>query len=219
MEKQRPQSILLPAISTETGLDDDFFWEAHWKKFVAGLIAVVLAILGWGGWSLYRANVGAKSAELYAQADSAEDWSRIAAEFPGSIPAGNAKLRIASALRSEGKFDEALAELERFTSAQPDHPLAGTAWLAVGEIRQLQGNNTAALDAYRVASGRYQQSYTAPLALLAEARILAAEGKTGESRAILESIGSSYPEGPAAMVAAAELAAISPQPPATGQAP
>ncbi|MFM8460305.1 MAG: tetratricopeptide repeat protein, partial [Chthoniobacterales bacterium] len=94
-------------------------------------------------------------------------------------------------------------------AAQPDHPMAGAAWLALGEIRQSQGKKPDALEAYRVASGRYQSSYAAPLALLAEARLLASEGKGGESKAILESIGSSYPDGPAAMVAAAELAAIS----------
>ena len=85
--------------------------------------------------------------------------------------------------------------------------LAVVDWLAIGEIRQLQNNKPDALEAYRVASGRYQSSYAAPLALLAEARLLATEGKAGESKAILESIGSSYPDGPAAMVAAAELAA------------
>ena len=81
--------------------------------------------------------------------------------------------------------------------------------LAIGETRQSQNKKPDALEAYRVASGRYQSSYAAPLALLAESRLLAAEGKAGESKALLESIGTSYPEGPAAMVAAAELAAIS----------
>jgi len=220
MEKNRPQSILLPAVSTAPdSFDEDFFWEAHWKKLVAALAAVILAILGWGAWSLHSANVASKSAELYAQATDPQAWTRIADEFPGSVSAGNAQLRVASALRSEGKLEEALAELERFTSAQPDHPLAGTAWLAAGEIRQLQKNNSAALEAYRIASGRYQQSYAAPLALLAEARILASEGKSGESRAILESIGTSYPDGPAAMLAAAELAAVSPQPGPSAQTP
>ena len=78
----------------------------------------------------------------------------------------------------------------------------------MGEIRHVQKNPAAALEAYRAASGRYQQSYAAPLALLAEARLLAGEGKSGESRAILESIGTSYPEGPAAMISSAELAAM-----------
>jgi len=210
MDKDRPRSVLLPALSTQPELiDGDFFWEAHWKKIAAALIAVVVGILAVGAWAYHRANVASSAAALYATADKAEVWQEVVAKYPDSVSAGNAQMRIASSLRAEGKMDEAVAELERFTSAQPDHPMAGAAWLALGEIRQSQGKKPDALDAYRVASGRYQSSYAAPLALLAEARLLASEGKGGEGKAILESIGSSYPDGPAAMVAAAELAAIS----------
>lgn len=210
MDKDRPRSVLLPALSTEPELiDGDFFWEAHWKKIAAALIAVVVGILAVGAWAYHRANVESSAAALYATADKPESWQEVVVKYPDSVSAGNAQLRIASSLRAEGKTDEAVVELERFTAAQPDHPMAGAAWLALGEIRQSQGKKPDALEAYRVASGRYQSSYAAPLALLAEARLLASEGKAGESKAILESIGSSYPDGPAAMVAAAELAAIS----------
>jgi len=210
MDKNHSQSVLLPAVSTGAELlDGDFFWEAHWKKVAAGLVAVVIAILAAGAWAYHRASLAAESAALYASASDPQAWREVASDFPGSMSAGNAQLRIASALRSEGKLDEALAELQQFTTAQPEHPLAGVAWLASGEIRQLQKNTPAALEAYRMASGRYQQSYAAPFALLAESRLLAAEGKAGESRAVLESIGTSYPDGPVAMVAAAELAATS----------
>lgn len=208
MDKPRPQSILLPAVSTDPEVfAGDFFWEAHWKKVVAALLAVVFGILAVGAWAFYRNDQRSSAATLYAAATTPEDWRGVVSRYPGSLAAGNAQLRIATALRSEGKLDEAVAELKQFTSSQPEHPLAGAAWLALGEIFQIQKNLDAALDAYRTVSGRYQQSYAAPLALLAEAKLLAAAGKPGESRAILESIGTSYPEGPAAMVAAAELAA------------
>jgi len=220
MDKPRPQSILLPAVSTDPELlAGDFFWEAHWKKAVAVLLAVVLGILAVGAWAFYRSNQRSAAAELYAAASTPEAWREVVSRYPGSLAAGNAQLRVATALRAEGKLDEAAAELRQFTTSQPDHPLAGSAWLALGEIFQLQKNLDAALDAYRTASGRYQQSYAAPLALLAEAKLLAAAGKPGESRAVLESIGTSYPEGPAAMVAAAELAALGTAPGTAPQVP
>ena len=213
MDKNRSQSILLPAVSTDPeSFAGDFFWEAHWKKFVAALVVVVLGILAAGGWAYHRASQASASAALYASAVTPDQWREVASSYPGSLAAGNAQLRIASALRGEGKMDEAVVVLEQFTSAQPEHPMAGAAWLTLGEIRQMQKNSAAALEAYRVVSGRYQQSYAAPLALLAEARLLAGEGKAGESRAILESIGTSYPEGPAAMVSAAELASTTTKP-------
>ena len=220
MDKSRPPSILLPAVSTDPELlAGDFFWETHWKKIAAALLAVVLGILAVGAWAFYRNSQRSSAAELYAAANTPEAWRELVSRYPSSVPAGNAQLRIATALRSEGQLDEAVAELRHFTSSQPDHPLAGPAWLALGEIFQLQNNRDAALEAYRAVSSRYRESYAAPLALLAEARLLAAAGKPGESRAILESIGTSYPEGPAAMVAAAELAAQAAAPGAGPGAP
>lgn len=208
MDRNRPQSILLPAVSTDPELfGGDFFWEAHWKKFVAALVAVVLGIVGIGIWAYQQSASRASSAALYAAATTPDAWRGVIAQYPGSLAAGNAQMRLATALRAEGKLDDASAELRNFTSSQPDHPMAGPAWLALGEILQMQKNNDSALEAYRTASGRYDKSYAAPLALLAEARLLAALGKSGESRAVLGSIGTSYPEGPAAMLAAAELGA------------
>ena len=220
MDKSRPRSVLLPALSTDPELvDTDFFWEAHWKKVVAALVVVVVGILAVGGWAYYRADRSASAAALYSVAESPESWREVTEKYPGSIAAGNALMRMATALRAEGKDGEAAAEFEKFATSQPDHPLAGAAWLAIGEIKQAQKDTPGALESYRIASGRYQSSYAAPLALLAEARLLAAEGKAGESKAIIESIGTSYPDGPAAMVAAAELGALTGQQPATDRAP
>jgi TolA-binding protein len=115
---------------------------------------------------------------------------------------------LAEAFRTEGKTDEAASTLETFVAAQPEHPLAPVGWLSLGEIRQMQKNETAALEAYRTASGRYAASYAAPMALLAEARLLIAGGSRGEAKAVLESIGTAYPQTPAAMVAAGELSLL-----------
>jgi TolA-binding protein len=76
----------------------------------------------------------------------------------------------------------------------------------LGELRQLQGEPEAALEAYRRASSGYRTSYAAPLALLAEAKLLESRGSAGEARAVLQSIGSLHPGTPAAMIAEAELA-------------
>jgi TolA-binding protein len=109
--------------------------------------------------------------------------------------------------------------LEKFLAAQPEHPLAGAAWLTLGELRQAQGQSDSALEAYRTASSRYKTSYTAPLALVAEANLLQSRGSTGEARAVLESVGSLHPGTPAAMVAAGELARLAPaQAPGAGTA-
>ncbi len=206
MEENRP-SLLKPAIDPLLEMtDSDAFWHEHWRKFVWGLVVVVVLILATGAW-MFRASHVRNSAEaLYSDASGPDGWNAVVARYPGSLSAGNARLRIASSLRSAGKLDEAAAELEKLVAGQKDYPLAGAVWLTLGEIRQLQGKNESALDAYRTASSGRSGSYAAPLALLAEAGLLMGDGKDGQAKAVLESIGTLYPETPAAMMASGELA-------------
>lgn len=205
MEEHR-NSVLLPAVDSELEMtSSDLFWHEHWKKFAAGLAALVVAILLGGAWMLYASHVRASAEALYGTADTPEALRGVIEKYPGSIPAGNARLRLATLLRAEGKLDEAAGELDDFLSADAGHPLAGAAWLMLGEVRQMQGNKEAALEAYRKTSASYAKSYAAPLALIAEAKLISSQGSVGEARAILESIGITYPGTPAAMVAGGEL--------------
>jgi TolA-binding protein len=124
------------------------------------------------------------------------------------VPAGNAQVRLAESFRDAGDVASASGELENLLASQPEHPLAGAAWLTLGELRQMQNNPDGALEAFRTASSRCKASYAAPLALLAEANLLKTRGSVGEARAVLQSVGSLHPGTPAAMVAEAELARL-----------
>ena len=205
MESPRP-SVLLPAVDPALEMSEsDLFWQEHWKKFAGGLILVVLLILVAGAWSFWQSQQRSAAEALYSASAGPEGWREVLVKFPGTVAAGNAQLRLAEALRTEGKADEAASTLETFVAAQPGHPLASVGWLSLGEIRQMQKNDAAALEAFRTASGKYASSYAAPMALLAEARLLIAGGSRGEAKAVLDSIGISYPQTPAAMIAAGEL--------------
>ena len=204
--EERP-SVLQPAIDPALVMtDSDLFWQEHWKKFVAGLVALVVLILAVGAWKFWSAHRLSSAEALYSSASNPDAWRAVVRQYPGTVPAGNAQLRLAESLRAGGDMAAAAGELENLLKSQPAHPLAGAAWLTLGELRQAQGDNAAALEAYRTASGRYSVSYAAPLALLAEAKLLQEQGAPGEARAVLQSIGSLHPDTPAAMVAGAELA-------------
>lgn len=207
----------LPTASAEESAfvmsDSELFWQEHWQKFVWGLVAIVVLILAVGVWTLYASHVRSSAEALYSMANSPDSWREVMRQYPGSEPAGNAQIRLAASLRESGDFEGATAELESFTENYPEHPLAGAAWLTLGEIRQAQDRTESALQAYRMSSSKYQDSYTAPIAMVAEAKLLADQGQAGEARAVLESINSLYPQTPAAMVAAGELSRLPAQPP------
>ncbi len=209
MDKPRTKPVPEPMRDPDFEIPaSEIFWEMHWKKFVWGLVVLVVAILAVGAWQLYNASQRHAAEALLSTASTIPQWEEVETRYPRTIAAGNASLLIAAALRDEGKTDQAAARLEAFTGSHPDHPLIGAAWFALAEIFQLQGQKDRALETYRIVSARYTTSYTAPLALLAEGRLLAAQGKSSEARSILESISTQYPDTPAAMVAAGELARL-----------
>ena len=208
MDNPRP-SALLPSVDPALEMSEsDLFWQEHWKKFVGGLVSLVLLILAVGAWTFWQSQLRSAAESLYSASAGPEGWSEVVQKFPGTIAAGNAQIRLAEALRLEGKPEEAASTLEAFVAAQPEHPLASVGWLSLGEIRQMQKNDASALEAYRTASGKYASSYAAPMALLAEARLLSAGGSRGEAKAVLESIGTAYPQTPAVMIAAGELSML-----------
>jgi TolA-binding protein len=220
---EEPKSVLRPALEPVVEFSDsDLFWQEHWKKFAWGLAGVVALILAVGIWKFWSAQHLAAAEALYGTAGDAAAWREVVAKYPGTVPAGNAQLQLAESLRASGDLAGASGELENFLKAQPQHPLAGTAWLTLGELRQMQAENNGALEAYRVASSQYAASFAAPLALLAEAKLLGQMGSQGEARAVLESVGTLHSETPAALIAAAELARLRPaaaMPPSPPPAP
>jgi TolA-binding protein len=212
--QNRPDLLATSAEDTALVMSDsELFWQEHWQKFVWGLAAIVVLILATGAWMLYASHVRSSAEALYSTANSPESWREVMRQYPGSEPAGNAQIRLAASLRESGDLDGAAVELESFTEKYPEHPLAGAAWLTLGEIRQTQDRAESALQAYRMSSSKYQDAYTAPIAMIAEAKLLADQDRTGEARAVLESINSLYPQTPAAMVADGELSRLPSQPP------
>ena len=206
--EERP-SVLRPSIDPSLEItDSDLFWQEHWKKFVWGLVALVVLILAVGVWKFWSARALSSAEALYSTASNAAAWREVVQQYPGTVPAGNAQVRLAESLRAGGDLGGAAGELEGLLKNQPEHPLAGAVWLTLGELRQIQRNNAGALEAYRTASSRYSSSFAAPLALLAESKLLQEGGAQGEARAVLESAAALYPDTPAAMVSGAELSRL-----------
>lgn len=210
---EKHTSVLRPAIDPALEMSDsDLFWQEHWKKFALGLAGLVAAILLVGAWFLYTGHVRSEAEELFSSTSGPDGWNAVIEQFPGSIPAGNARLLLAASLRDKGDADGATAELDKLLAQQPNHPMAATALLTLAELHRAQGDTGAALEAYRLVVSKFRQSFAAPLALLGEADLLHDQGKNGEAKAVLESIGISYPNTPAAMIATGTLAQRHPTP-------
>ena len=82
--------------------------------------------------------------------------------------------------------------------------LVSGAWTSLAANLEAQGKSDEALATYQKVSTSYAGSFSAPVALLAQARLLKAGGKTEEAGRIYEQVTTKYPDNIAAQLAAQE---------------
>jgi TolA-binding protein len=189
----------------DTGFDPLVFWIQHKSKLLllAGVFAAALA-----AYALFQftSNKRAAAAQaLLASAHSADDYRKVIASYAGTAPAGNAYLLLAEKLRAEGKLDDSSAALHTFIDKYPQHPLISGAWTSLAANLEAQGKAAEALSTYQKVTTTFANSFSAPLALLAQARLLAQTGKTEDARRIYEQVMTQYKDNYAAQQAGQEV--------------
>jgi TolA-binding protein len=175
-----------------TGFDPLVFW-IRYKNSIAlfsGLLAVGLLIFGV---SEFKQRQSAKSAaDLFGSAKTAEDYRNVAARYPKSPVATNATLLLAEELRNEGKYEEALEALRKQTEQKAQHPLISGVWNSIAMTQEAQGKQDDALATYEKVSTTYPTSFSAPVALLAQARIHKAKGQNQEAGRLYDQVIASF---------------------------
>ena len=104
-------------INIEKALDDDarieLFFSKHWKKVVAGVVAVV--VIAAAVYSVfYLKEQRIKEATMALASAEVKDLSALLAENPDVPGTGFAHLRLACHLMNEKKYDEAAANFQAF---------------------------------------------------------------------------------------------------------
>jgi TolA-binding protein len=134
--------------------------------------------------ALARIGIAATDARVWPVVH--ESYALLLQRYPKSPFADGATVALAEAQVSMGRPGEAVAGLERFVAANPSHPEAGRAWLALGRAREASGQGVSALAAYasamrdtRVADVRREAAY-------GQARVLIAGKKWAEARNVLK---------------------------------
>lgn len=178
----------------DTSLGAEIFWEKNRNTIIGAVVALILAGLGFGVWSVYSHSTKVASEELFAQAKGPEDWTAVVEKYPGSMPAADAYFLLAQNQRAQGKIEESTATFQKILSSFPNHPLAGGASLGIAENLEASGKVDEAVNALRDLQIKYSNTYAAPVALMFESRIYVAQGKLEDARRVLNAFVSTYPE-------------------------
>lgn len=176
--------------------------EAHKKQLLVGFIAAVIVGLGIAIYFVHQSQVqdDANNAlsKLLVRTSAAtpepapEAFMRVATDYPNTDAGKRALLLAASELFTQGKFDEARGQLQRFLQEHADSPFAGQAALGIAASMEAQGKTDDAINSYRNAAERYQTPNVEPQAKMALARLYQSEGKLPEARDQLEQIVQKY---------------------------
>lgn len=118
---------------------------------------------------------------------------KVAADYPGTDAGQRALLIGAADLFTSGKYDEALAQFQKFQKDYPESLLTAQAAMGVAVCYDAQGKTSDAASAYQSIVDRYSNQNVFPQAKLALARLLEVQGKFKEAKSHLEEITRTIP--------------------------
>jgi outer membrane protein assembly factor BamD (BamD/ComL family) len=187
-----------------SSFDPEVFWALHKQKIVWGAVLAIVILLGGSIYFGLQAIQTQNAEKAYSAAQSIAAWQAVIRQFPNSVAAGNAYLRIGAKLREEGKYPESDSNYETFVREFPKHPLVVNGYMGLAVNAELEKSPDKALKYYRQVATLFGNSFQAPMALFHEARITAAKGLLKEAQALYESIVQRFPESAAAGIASRE---------------
>jgi tetratricopeptide (TPR) repeat protein len=187
-----------------SSFDPEVFWALHKQKIVLGAVLAVLILLAGSIYIGLQAIQTQNAEKAYSAAQSIEAWQALIQQFPTSVAAGNAYLRIGAKEAEDGKYAESDTAYETFIRQFPKHPLSVDGYMGLAANAELEKNPDKALGYYRQVATLFGNSFQAPMALFHEARITAAKGQLKEAQALYESIVQRFPQSTVAGIASHE---------------
>ena len=187
-----------------SSFDPEVFWALHKQKIVLGAALAVLVLLCGSIYFGLQVIQTQNAEKAYSAAQSIEAWQAVIRQYPNSVAAGNAYLRIGAKLREDGKYSESDSNYETFIRRFPKHPLAVNGYMGLAANAESEKNPAKALEYWRQVATLFGNSFQAPMALFHEARITAAKGQLKEAQALYESIVQRFPESTVAGIASHE---------------
>jgi len=189
---------------SSSSIDREVFWLLHKQKILIGAAALLVVLLGYAIYLGIQTLQTQKAEKAYATADSIDAWRSVIQQFPGSLAAGNAALRIAMKLRDDGKYPDSDAAYESFVHDFPKHPLVVSGYMGRAANAEIENNLDKALEQYREVTTRFPNTYQAPMALFYQGRLAEAKGQLKEAQQLFERVVQRYSNSVAAIFAGQE---------------
>jgi predicted negative regulator of RcsB-dependent stress response len=156
---------------------------------VAIVVGVLVAVIGFAGYTIWRNSQAAKveaAAALFASAQTAPQFQEIVANYPETPAAALAQLSLGGAYYDQAEYALARDAFEQFAVANPGHVMAPNASLGAAQSLESLGEFDAALAAYERFMAGHEGHYLVAPATFGQARALEAMGRYDEAIAVYE---------------------------------
>lgn len=208
------------ASTTDIAIEREVFWERHKNEVMGAIIAILVALVAFGGYRFYKDRQEKAAANMLAGAKTPAELQKVISDYSGTPAGGTAYLLLADAQKAEKKFAEANSTLETFLQKFPKHELAGTARLAIAGNLESLGKPDEALATYQKLATSEPHAYTAPVALFSQIHLLKEKKQIAEARKVCETLMTQYRESRFSAEAAYNLRTLKlPDQPAATQPP
>ncbi len=151
------------------------FWEQHSSKILLGLVAVAAIVIALTAWQCTHHSKLTSAEEAFA-AVTDDNYRSVIESYPDTPTAARALIITAHQEFTAGRYDEAIALSEKFSSQFPKHPYVEVAAYNIAACLEAKGEYQRAADAYDRFAKSHQQSYLAPSARLGVGRCYEALG-------------------------------------------
>ena len=126
--------------------------------------------------------------EAGANANLAEAYLKVAAEYPNSRAGASALLLAAGDLFADGKFEQAKTQFQKLAREHSDSPLLGQALLGIASCLEAMGKSAEAIAGYKDLVDHHPSDSVVPQARFALARLYEAQNKPELARDYLEQV-------------------------------
>jgi predicted negative regulator of RcsB-dependent stress response len=200
------KSQTVPTLSSaDPVLESHVLWDRYKTLFFIVLAVIVLGVGAWAAFRVVSDRREDAAANALAAAKNAADYQKVITQYDGTPAGESAYLFLAEDQRKEKKFEEANATLQKFVDKFPNHQLKATARMTMAANLESLGKVDEALSAYQRLATDDPQGYAAPVAMIAQARILKQKNQLEEARKVCESILTQYRESSVATEAQRQL--------------
>src|SRR5215510_8438746 len=145
--------------------DPEVFWALHKQKIVLGVALAVLVLVCGSIYFGLQAIQTQGAERAYSAAQSVEAWQAVIREYPNSVAAGNAYLRIGAKLREDGKYSESDSNYDTFVRRFPKHTLVVNGYMGLAANAESEKNPDKALEYWKQVATLFANSFQAPMAL------------------------------------------------------